>query len=360
MKTIFAFLCLALCSAIALPTAQNSLSEKGGTFGAADWEVGKTVFVGKPVSYENLTLFPITTHRGAIGDIACVPLDEAMRKNWLTVSEIGNVNALVVRNTSWHYVYLMAGEIVVGGKQDRIIGRDMMIPPNSGKIEISAFCVEHGRWTYHGTIPSANFAPSYKIVPNTVRERAQSSKSQSEVWDGIAEQHEAAGVTSGTGAYMDVYKDEKVVQNIDDFKKHFAKAFADKDIIGMVGVIGGKVNAVDIFYSNELFSSLYDKLVEAYINEALKYSGTPSRTRDRTEKGELEKNDIENYLSAQLHEKYRKDGDDKYGQVWKADDDECVSIKFQFQDVLMHFSSYSKTSKEKFHHGGFRIPRQER
>ncbi len=353
MKAFAVFLGLVLGF---LPATQNGSSTK---VGAVEWEVGKTIpqeeggislrsiFVGKPVSYENLTLFPITTHRN-LGDISCVTLDEAMRKHWFTVSEIGNVNTLVVRNTSWHYVYLMAGEIVVGGKQDRIIGRDMMIPPNSGKIEIGAFCVEHGRWTYHDANGSANFAPSYKIVPNTVRERAQSSKSQSEVWDGVAEQHRVAGVTSGTGAYMDVYKDEKVARNIDDYKKHFAKAFADKDIIGMVGVIGGKVNAVDIFYTHELFATLYDKLVEAYINEALKH---------RTEKGELDKNDIENYLSAQLHEKYRKDGDDKYGQVWKADGDDYVSIKFEFKDDLIHFSSYSKTSKETFYHDGYEIPR---
>ena len=59
------------------------------------WEVGRTIFVGKPISYENLTLFPITAHR-SLGEISCVPLDEAMRKHWFTVSEIGNVNTLVV------------------------------------------------------------------------------------------------------------------------------------------------------------------------------------------------------------------------------------------------------------------------
>jgi hypothetical protein len=273
-----------------------------------------------------------------------------MRQHWLTVSEIGNVNTLVVKNTSWHYVYLMAGEIVVGGKQDRIIGRDMMIPPNSGKIEISAFCVEHGRWTYHDAGGSTSFAPSYKIVPNAVREKAQSSKSQSEVWEGVAEQHEAAGVVSGTGAYMDVYKDEKVVQNIDGYKKRFAKVFDDKDVIGMVGVIGGKINAVDVFYSNDIFKSLYDKLIEAYINEALRYG---------REKNMLDKNDVEKYLTDQFDSKYQRDGDDKYGQVLKADDDYYVSIKFQFGNTLMHFSSYSTTSKEKPHHGAYRIPRLE-
>ncbi len=56
------------------------------------------------------------------------------------------VNQLVLVNNSKRPLILLAGEIVTGGKQDRVIGKDRIIPPESDPMDLGVFCVEPGRW----------------------------------------------------------------------------------------------------------------------------------------------------------------------------------------------------------------------
>ena len=39
----------------------------------------------------------------------------------------------------------MAGEVVKGGKQDRVIAQDVVLAPGE-TIDLNAFCVEKNRW----------------------------------------------------------------------------------------------------------------------------------------------------------------------------------------------------------------------
>ena len=43
-------------------------------------------------------------------------------------------------------MFLLAGEVILGGKQDRIIGQNTIIAANTTQ-SVPVFCVEHGRWT---------------------------------------------------------------------------------------------------------------------------------------------------------------------------------------------------------------------
>src|SRR5262249_37671653 len=56
------------------------------------------------------------------------------------------VNQLVVVNHSNKALYLMPGEIIIGGSQDRTIGQELVIAPDNKPVAIDVFCVEHGRW----------------------------------------------------------------------------------------------------------------------------------------------------------------------------------------------------------------------
>ena len=44
-------------------------------------------------------------------------------------------------------LYLMPGEILMGGKQDRTLAQEVIVPPKTERMPISVFCVEHGRWS---------------------------------------------------------------------------------------------------------------------------------------------------------------------------------------------------------------------
>ncbi|MEL7221676.1 MAG: DUF6569 family protein, partial [Bacteroidota bacterium] len=69
------------------------------------------------------------------------------KKPYGRFSDAGAVNALTVQNKTDEAVFLMQGDIVQGGNQDRVIGEDQVIAARSIQ-DIPVFCVEHGRWTY--------------------------------------------------------------------------------------------------------------------------------------------------------------------------------------------------------------------
>jgi len=64
-----------------------------------------------------------------------------------TTHHRASVNQLVLINRSKRPLLLLAGELVSGGKQDRVIGKDRIVPVGAPPLPLDVFCVEHGRWT---------------------------------------------------------------------------------------------------------------------------------------------------------------------------------------------------------------------
>src|SRR5579864_6135951 len=117
-----------------------------------------------PLGHGNLTVFPVVTSK-SYATREFLTLDEGLRSGDVVVTEYGNVqglirrhtrpqvpndgaqvNRLVLINNSKRPLLLLAGEIVTGGKQDRVIGQDRIVPPESDPVDLSVFCVEPGRW----------------------------------------------------------------------------------------------------------------------------------------------------------------------------------------------------------------------
>src|ERR1700720_4701652 len=118
----------------------------------------------EPIRHGNLTVFPVVAAKSyPTGQF--LTLDEGLRSGEVVVTEAGNVQGLIRRNTtpairhdgaqvnrlvlvnnSKRPLLLLAGEIVTGGKQDRVIGKDRIVPAESDPVDLSVFCVEPGRW----------------------------------------------------------------------------------------------------------------------------------------------------------------------------------------------------------------------
>src|SRR5882762_5638015 len=121
----------------------------------------------EPIRHGNLTVFPVVASKSyPTGEF--LTLDEGLRSGEVVVTEYGNVrglirrhrpeiapaiqregaevNRLVLVNNSRRPLLLLAGEIVAGGKQDRVIGKDRIVPAESDPVDLGVFCVEPGRW----------------------------------------------------------------------------------------------------------------------------------------------------------------------------------------------------------------------
>ncbi|HVG90010.1 MAG TPA: DUF6569 family protein, partial [Alphaproteobacteria bacterium] len=154
-----------------------------------------------PITHGDLTIFPLVSAK--VHDTSdFITLDEGIRSGEVVVTEVGNlhstmrrrppyqvqpysgaeVNRLVLVNNSKHPLILLAGEVVTGGKQDRVVGKDRIVPAESDPVDLSVFCVEHGRWTE----TSAKFDTHASVMLQpSVRGKAMAEKDQQKVWDAV-------------------------------------------------------------------------------------------------------------------------------------------------------------------------------
>lgn len=235
--------------------------------------------ISSPYSHKNLTIFLIHgKDENKKGNI--MTLQEAMERKLFVVYETSTVNELEVENLSRELdVFIQSGDIVKGGKQDRVLAISIIIPARSGRVKIEAFCVESGRWAKRGGEEAGKFSSSNdRIVTKDLKIAANASRSQQEVWAKVSEAQEQLGRNVG-GSVADgesasslqlSLENKKVVANIDEYVKALAAAPNGKDdVIGYAFAINGKINSADIYVSNALFKKVWGKNLKATATEAV-------------------------------------------------------------------------------------------
>jgi hypothetical protein len=264
-----------------------------------------------PVTYENISVFPVVSSYGQ-DTSSFLTLEEGLATGEVAVHEQGSetmvrgrdgrpvyiprsttggsVNQLVLINRSRRPLLLLAGELVSGGKQDRVIGKDRIVPAGGPPLPLDVFCVEHGRWT-----GSTQFAAANTIVHPSVRESAAVDQAQTKVWESVRNgtnlkakpaappariaEPNIQGAIAGNGrteAYEKIYESRAVGVSIDDFvnevERRFQSATAGlkgERVVGVVVAYGGDVAWSDIFASGDLFDHYWRKLLRSYAVEAM-------------------------------------------------------------------------------------------
>ena len=223
----------------------------------------------EPTSYRNLSIFPVSLGRSTSSGV--MPLDEAIKTGQLIVREIGEgrVNTLSVEDVGKTPVFIMAGEILEGAKQNRVLQNDVLIPAHSGRLDIGAFCVEHGRWTPQQG-DDTRFKTGGLMSNPSVRAEAQVAKDQGAVWNEVENTHRKLNVPSSTGPLNEAYAAPKVqedmsgyVRTLGDLPQRFPH------MVGAVVVVGHRVLAADSFGERSLVLALWPKLIRSYALEAV-------------------------------------------------------------------------------------------
>ena len=237
-----------------------------------------------PFTHANLAVYVV---RGAATDTRdYITLDEGLTARTVKVREKASgadVNTLEIENRSDKWLFLQAGDIVKGGKQDRTIMTDFTLAPRSGPQPLEAFCVEQGRWA-PGRDGMA-FSKNTGIAAGGSLKRAiQSGKpgSQQRVWQEVAktEERAAAAVAPGvaapsvafssTGTYNAIAEHETLSRSRDAYVSALLPQIRkDPQAVGLVVAINGVVTSADIYASPALFQRLSPKLLSSYAFEAL-------------------------------------------------------------------------------------------
>jgi hypothetical protein len=180
-------------------------------------------------------------------------------------SEGGDVNNIKVVNRGKYPVVVLAGQVIVGAKQDRMVSFNTVIPAKT-TIELEVYCVEAGRWTY----VSDEFKSLDVITPNVLREKSLKDESvQGEIWSSVDEISKSLGSYSSTSALTETYTDEEILKSIEKYKEKFEYISKDEDVVGVVVFYAGKVQTADIFYSNDFLHKVWDMLFAGYSLDAI-------------------------------------------------------------------------------------------
>jgi hypothetical protein len=224
--------------------------------------------IGAPATYQNLTFYPLVTRADAPPTADYLVLDEGLKSGDVQVIEKGEgvVNTLTLKNQSKRPLFVMSGEVVIGGKQDRIIGKDQIISAQE-TVDVPVFCVEHGRWTESTT--GRRFSSAGSMADTKVRKQAAYKDNQGEVWSKVAEKNAKRGIANATGTYRQVATGGEVGKAVEPYEKALGPALDDPRAVGMVVALNGKVVGVEQFASPSLFAKLKSKLARSYYVDAI-------------------------------------------------------------------------------------------
>lgn len=235
--------------------------------------------ISAPYTYKNLTIFLIhgkdSTNKKNI-----ITLQEALKLKVFKVYETSEVNELQVENTSSQYdVFIQSGDIVKGGKQDRVLAISIIIPARSGRVSIEAFCVESGRWEKRKDEDAQQFTTSEeRIVSKDLKVAANGQRSQSEVWNKVSEAQKKLSTNIGvdvtanaSGSSLQLaLENSKVAATTEEYvAKLTALTRGKTDVIGYAFAINGQINSADIYVSNHLFNKLWPRMLKAAAVEAV-------------------------------------------------------------------------------------------
>jgi hypothetical protein len=265
-----------------------------------------------PISQGNVTVFPVVASTSYDTGFF-LTLDEGIKSGQVVVTEAGGVTGLVrprpaatdgvwrerqypqqtraqvnqlsLINNADRPLLLLAGEIVTGGKQDRIVGKDRIIPAHSTPVALGVFCVEPHRWTEtstkFGALGTAMAQPSIRL-------QAMAQQNQQGVWAEVAKSRAAltkslappaAAPVQASSSYAMAMKNQSIQVEIDSVAKpleHSYDALIQKlraeNAVGAVVAVNGEIIWADVFASSDLLNRFWPKLIRSYAAESF---GTP-------------------------------------------------------------------------------------
>jgi len=190
-------------------------------------------------------------------------LDEARKRGQLAFAERdqARVPDLVVDNRGKTHVLLLAGEILVGGKQNRVLGEDLLLPPLSGPRSVGVYCVEARRWNDG----RRDFESKGSFAAPGLRSQVLSRADQGRVWAEVDRYAREAAAPSPTASFQAIYDKAEVRAHVEATERELP---APGGTLGAAVFVGDRLTGIDLFHDPALFTRLWPKLLRAHALEA--------------------------------------------------------------------------------------------
>jgi len=250
-----------IASLAALPPAEGQKAAKAPRENVlTDWLDAADIH--PPVAVGALTVFPVSVRdRPRLGGL--LTLDEALRKELLVIEELPDAQvgrARFINRSGERMIFLMAGEVITGGKQNRTLTTDALLAPDSTTV-LDLYCVQKGRWKGR-----RKFAPANTIAPQAVREKAAQKAGQNAVWSEVARANRRMGVVSPSGDLGAAMTSPDNLKRLTALRRRVVAKLPER-AAGVVVACGRQIVGADLFNSDDLFSAMRRKVLDSYLSQ---------------------------------------------------------------------------------------------
>jgi hypothetical protein len=202
-------------------------------------------------------------------------LDQAVSRGVLRLTEKGtdgSVPIVVAENTSMdEHVFLMAGEVIAGGKQTRAVRQDVVLAPGQ-RIDLGVFCVERHRWR-----GDSKFGSATQLVPQSIGKELRRGADQSRIWAEVSRNNRALGAENPTASLELALKSRVVNDKLTQVRGEIVPEMP-RGTVGYIFVTRGRAVGAEMFGREDIARAMLPKLVDAYAVDFV-LQGDPVATR---------------------------------------------------------------------------------
>jgi hypothetical protein len=223
---------------------------------AAGLEVRPAVHDGR------LSLVPILATDPPADAPVFLTLAAGMASGQVVATDTGDIWRVVISNRSQRPLAILGGELLVQGKQDRLLARNIVIAPGRTQV-VSAVCAEPGRME-----GGAAFQHGHAIAEPMLRHLARADQ-QLEVWQRIRAINGASEIW--TSSYRVAAKaqtkgangarHEQLLAALDTIERREERG----KLVGVAVAIDHRIVAIERFESPQLFRDLRGMLIASYL-----------------------------------------------------------------------------------------------
>jgi len=216
--------------------------------------------IGGAVQHGGLAVFWLAS-TAAASTLTIETLEDARASGALTITErpAPTVPELVVDNRGKAHVLLLAGEILVGGKQNRVLREDILLPPLSGPRPIGVYCVEQGRWNEG----RRDFESKSSFADPNLRRHVYDRADQQSVWSAVKGLTGHVAAASPTTSYQQAFETPAIREHLGAAERAL-DVKVTPDAMGAAVFVGATLSGLDVFSAPGLFARQWTKLLRAH------------------------------------------------------------------------------------------------
>lgn len=255
--------------------APLAATELAPPVGALPPIAGDRYALGARVTHGALSVWPVLDNRpSTTGEYLTLADGLAGGKVSVEEKDGGTVPELLVKNATDTPLLLVAGDIVTGGRQDRVVVADHVVPPRS-EAAVAVNCVEHGRWSGGAQFGYGGRA-EYEL-----KQAVEVDNDQGKTWAKVAElnarkqtQLAAKGVQDhalapSTGTYRASIESEAVRADAAPYAAAVTRALTGERVVGLVVAYDGQVVGTELFGSPALLARNRESIAQGVARDAV-------------------------------------------------------------------------------------------